>query len=84
MFCAWRAQQQAALIRFLNKEQSMETILKSTDACQILSISKPTLYRLTSNGKLTKVKISQGRVGWLKSSIDDFIANLERPNPQNP
>ena len=55
----------------------MECLLKSKEVCSVLSISKPTLYRLTSQGKLTKVKISEGRVGWLQSSVDEFIENLK-------
>ena len=51
----------------------METILSHKDACKALSISKPTLYRLTNEGKLKKVKISAGLVGWLKSSIQNYI-----------
>ena len=51
----------------------METVLSHKDACKALSISKPTLYRLTNEGKLKKVKISAGRVGWLKSSIQSYI-----------
>ena len=44
---------------------------------------KPTLYRLTSQGKLTKVKISEGRVGWLQSSVDEFIENLKTTHLNN-
>ena len=51
----------------------METVLSHKDACKALSISKPTLYRLTNEGKLKKVKISAGRVGWLQSSIQSYI-----------
>ena len=51
----------------------METVLSHKDACKALSISKPTLYRLTNEGKLKKIKISAGRVGWLQSSIQSYI-----------
>ena len=61
----------------------MECLLKSKEVCTVLSISKPTLYRLTSQGKLTKVKISEGRVGWLQSSVDEFIKNLKTANLNN-
>ena len=52
----------------------METILSHRDACKALSISKPTLYRLTNQGKLQKIRVSDGRVGWLQSSIERYIA----------
>ena len=58
----------------------MECSLKSKEVCSVLSKSKPTLYRLTSQGKLTKVKISEGCVGWLQWSVDAFIENLKTFN----
>ena len=51
----------------------MEKILSYKQACELLSISKPTLYRLTNQNKLQKINISEGRVGWLQSSIDNYI-----------
>ena len=51
----------------------MNTILLHKDACKVLSISKPTLYRLTNKGMLQKIKIYDGRVGWLQSSIQAYI-----------
>ena len=51
----------------------VETVLSFKDTCEALSISKPTLYRLTKSGKLIKIQISEGRVGWLKSSIEQYI-----------
>ena len=54
-------------------EFTMETILSHKEACRVLSISKPTLYRLTKKGMLQKIKISEGRVGWLQSSIQAYI-----------
>jgi len=61
----------------------MEFLLKSKEVCSVLGISKPTLYRLTSQGKLKKVKISEGRVGWLQSSVNAFIANLKEADLNN-
>jgi len=61
----------------------MECLLKSKEVCSMLGISKPTLYRLTSQGKLKKVKISEGRVGWLQSSVNAFIANLKEADLNN-
>jgi len=61
----------------------MECLLKSKEVCSVLGISKPTLYRLTSQGKLKKVKISEGRVGWLQSSVNAFIANLKEADLNN-
>ena len=61
----------------------MECLLKSKEVCSVLGISKPTLYWLTSQGKLKKVKISEGRVGWLQSSVNAFIANLKEADLNN-
>lgn len=54
----------------------MEKILSAKAACDALSISKPTLYRLTATGLATKIQVSKGRVGWLASSIDSYIQDL--------
>lgn len=40
----------------------MDVILNWRQACEALSISRPTLYSLTNQNKLRRVKISQGRV----------------------
>ena len=56
------------------QDKNMETILSHRDACKALRISKPTLYRLTNQGKLQKIRVSDGRVGWLQSSIERYIA----------
>ena len=51
----------------------MQKILNWRDACQALSISRPTLYKLTNEGALKRVQISPGRVGWPASEIQRFI-----------
>ena len=51
----------------------MQKILNWRDACQALSISRPTLYKLTNEGMLKRVQISPGRVGWPASEIQRFI-----------
>ena len=55
------------------KGSDMQKILNWRDACQALSISRPTLYKLTSEGALKRVQISPGRVGWPASEIQRFI-----------
>ena len=54
----------------------MDIILNWRQACAALSISRPTLYALTNQGKLKRVKISAGRVGWPKSEISKYIEGL--------
>ena len=54
----------------------MDIILNWRQACAALSISRPTLYSLTNQGKLTRVRISKGRVGWPKSEISRYIESL--------
>ncbi|MGB1998158.1 MAG: helix-turn-helix transcriptional regulator [Candidatus Puniceispirillaceae bacterium] len=54
----------------------MDIILNWRQACAALSISRPTLYSLTNQGKLTRVRISKGRVGWPKSEINRYIESL--------
>ncbi|MBL6780623.1 MAG: AlpA family phage regulatory protein [Candidatus Puniceispirillum sp.] len=54
----------------------MDIILNWRQACAALSISRPTLYSLTNQGKLTRVRISKGRVGWPQSEISNYIESL--------
>ena len=54
----------------------MDGILNWRQACEALSISRPTLYSLTNQSKLKRVKISQGRVGWPQSEISKYIDRL--------
>ena len=54
----------------------MDIILNWRQACAALSISRPTLYSLTNQGKLKRVKISAGRVGWPQSEINKYIEGL--------
>ena len=51
----------------------MNIILNWRQACAALSISRPTLHALTNQGKLKRVKISAGRVGWLQSEVSKYI-----------
>ena len=51
----------------------MQKILNWRDACHALSISRPTLNKLTNEGALKRVQISLGRVGWPASEIQLFI-----------
>ena len=55
------------------KGSKMQKILNWRDACHALSISRPTLYKLTNEGALKRVQISPGRVGWPASEIKRFI-----------
>jgi len=54
----------------------MDIILNWRQACAALSISRPTLYSLTNQGKLTRVRISKGRVGWPESEISRYIESI--------
>jgi excisionase family DNA binding protein len=54
----------------------MDIILNWRQACAALSISRPTLYSLTNQGKLKRVRISKGRVGWPESEISRYIESI--------
>ena len=54
----------------------MDIILNWRQACAALSISRPTLYSLTNQSKLTRVLISKGRVGWPQSEISRYIESI--------
>jgi len=55
---------------------SMNKILNWRQACEALSISRPTLYLNTNQGLLKRVKVSKGRVGWPQSDINRYIESL--------
>ena len=51
----------------------MDTILSWRQVTKQLSISRTTLYRLTKNGKIRCLKISEHRVGWPSSELERYI-----------
>ena len=54
----------------------MNKILNWRQTCEALSISRPTLYSLTNQGLLKRVKVSKGRFGWPQSDINRYIESL--------
>ena len=54
----------------------MDKILNWRQACEASSISHPTLYSLSNQGLLNRVKISVGRVGWPLSEVSKYIDGL--------
>jgi predicted DNA-binding transcriptional regulator AlpA len=54
----------------------MNRILNWRQACEALSISRPTLYSFTNQGVLKRVRVSQGRVGWPQSEVSKYIESL--------
>jgi Predicted transcriptional regulator len=57
----------------------MDKILNWRQTCETLSISRPTLYALTNQGILKRVRISKGRVGWPQSEVSKYIESLLNP-----
>ena len=52
----------------------MEKLLLNADeASYVLGISKSTLFRLTKAQKISRLRLSDGRVAWAKSEILKFI-----------
>ena len=52
----------------------MEKLLLNADeASYVLGISKSTLLRLTKAKKISRLRLSDGRVAWEKSEILKFI-----------
>lgn len=49
-------------------------ILRPSQLAQILSVSKPTLWRMEKRGELPpRRKISKRTVGWLSSEIEEWL-----------
>ena len=53
----------------------MVRILSCKQACELLGISRTTLYRNTNSGLIRMVRVSKGRVGWSIDEIERFIAS---------
>ena len=51
----------------------MTKILNCKQACDALGVSRTTLYRLTRQGVLSKIQISERRVGWLANDLDRYV-----------
>lgn len=52
-------------------------ILSAKAVAAKTSLSIPFIRRAAKNGALPKpVRISQGRMGWLESDIDDWVSKL--------
>ena len=51
----------------------MTKILNCKQACDALGVSRTTLYRLTRKCVLSKIQISEGRVGWLANDLDQYV-----------
>lgn len=71
--CAFSDHAITELILQFTIGSEMQKILNWREACHTLSISRPTLYKLTNEGALKRVQISPGRVGWPESEIQHFI-----------
>ena len=55
----------------------MEKLYTIPEVAKMLRISKPSVYRLMSNGRLKNVKIG-GRTLFKESELNRFIDNLEK------
>jgi len=53
----------------------MKKLITFEEAVEVLQISKPTLYRLTSQKKIPHVKIG-GRVRFLESQLAEWIESM--------
>lgn len=54
-----------------------EQLIFQTQLKEIVPFSRTTIWRLERNGKFPKRRqVSPGRVGWLASEIEEFLAKL--------
>jgi len=56
-------------------EALMSKILSCKQVCELLGISRTTLYRNTNDGLIKMVRVSKGRVGWSADEIERFISD---------
>lgn len=53
---------------------SNNRIIRPKELCEILGVSRTTLWRMQQRGELPKcIRISAGVVGWIETDIDDWI-----------
>jgi prophage regulatory protein len=54
----------------------MAAILKTADVCRITTLSRTSVWRLVRSGELKPpVRLSPGRVGFLESDVEAFVAS---------
>lgn len=52
------------------------SIIRPHELSLLLSVSKPTIWRMEKRGELPpRKRISQGCVGWLESDIEEWLRN---------
>lgn len=60
----------------------MEKIIRTKDLCEILSVSRTTLWHMEKRGSLPpRRQISSRAVGWLESEIEGWIKS--QPKSEN-
>ena len=61
----------------------MDKVLSTKEACDRLSLSKATLYRIANQGMLTKIQLSKRRVGWRLGELVSYIEGnaISQPPP---
>ena len=58
--------------------KNIDRLIRKKELCEILDVSEATLWRLEKRGELPRRrKISERRVGWLSSEIEQFISELD-------
>lgn len=59
----------------------MKKIIRSKQLCEILSVSRTTLWRMENEGQLpARIQISKRSVGWLDSDIEDWLERKANAN----
>lgn len=56
-----------------------DRIVRPAEACHILGVSRPTLWRMQKRGEIPPpLQISKGAVGWKLSTLSNLIAQREQ------
>lgn len=56
-----------------------QAVLKRSEMVKLVGLGYTTCWRLEKEGKFpARIKLSVGRVGWLLSEIQEWIANRDR------
>jgi prophage regulatory protein len=68
-----------------NESAEGEQLLRMADIRRITGLSRSTIYRYIKRGLFPKpYRLGPGRVGWKKSEILEWQAQLRRSGPGNP
>lgn len=61
-----------------DKPRDPNSIIRPSELCELIAVSRPTLWRLENNGQLPpRIKITKRAVGWRYRDIEQWLNQRE-------